>query len=99
MANLHNLRRFPGSLKAHGWAADQIAPIFRSASHSVKQEATLSEGKKRGYLEVLGYLRNAPGPHNSVIDLNITHDHLLSSFKPHTKGNLTHPADSFNPSS
>ena len=37
-------------------------------------------------------LRNATGPRNLVIDLNITYDrHGRSTSSPHTNGHLTHP--------
>ena len=51
-----------------------------------------SEGKKTGNLKIVGYLRDANGPRNLVIDLNITHNrHGRSTSNPHTNGNLTHP--------
>ena len=83
-----------GALKAHDWAVAQLAPIFRSAGHSVKCQYKVapSQGKKRGDLEIVGYLRDATGPRNLVIDLNITHDrHGRSIANPHTNGHLTHP--------
>ena len=83
-----------GASKAHDWAVDQFAPILRSGGHSVKCQYKVapSEGKKRGDLEIVGYLRDATGPRNLVIDLNITHDrHGRSTSNPHTNGHLTHP--------
>ena len=73
---------------------DQVALILRSVGHSVKCQYKVapSEGKKRGDLEIVGYLRDATGPRNLVIDLNITHDrHGRSTSNPHTNGHLTHP--------
>ena len=83
-----------GALKAHDWAVAQLAPIFRSAGHSVKCQYKVapSQGQKRGDLEIVGYLRDSTGPRNLVIDLNITHDrHGRSIANPHTNGHLTHP--------
>ena len=83
-----------GAMKAHDWAVDQLAPILRSAGHSVKCQYKVapSEGKKRGDLEIVGYLRDATGPRNLVIDLNITHDrHGRSTSNPHINGHLTQP--------
>ena len=82
-----------GALKAHDWAVAQLAPIFRSAGHSVKCQYKVapSQGQKRGDLEIVGYLRDSTGPRNLVIDLNITHDrHGRSIANPHTNGHLTH---------
>jgi len=81
-------------LKTHDWAVDQFAPILRSAGHSVKCQYKVapSEGGKREDLEIVGYLRDATGPRNLVIDLNMTHDrHSRSTSNPQTNGNLTHP--------
>ena len=57
-----------GALKAHNRAVDQLAPILRSAGHTVKCQYKVapSEGKKRGHLETVGYLRDATGPSNLV---------------------------------
>jgi hypothetical protein len=50
-----------GAKKAHDWAADQIADLFRTA-HKVKtQQVARSRGQRCGDIELAAYLANCGG--------------------------------------
>ena len=63
-----------GAKKAHDWAVDQLADLFRT-THKVKtQEEAKSRGQHCGDIELAAYLANAAGPVPWVLDLSIAHD-------------------------
>ena len=59
-----------GAKKAHDWAIDQLADLFRT-THKVKtqQHVTKSRGRHCGDIELAAYLANAAGPVPLVLDL------------------------------
>ncbi len=68
-----------GAKKAHDWAVDQLADLFRT-THKVKtQQVVKSRGQPCGDIELGGYLVNAVGPVPLVLDLRIAHDRFGSS--------------------
>ena len=82
-----------GAKKAHDWAVDQIADLFRT-THKVKtQQVIKSRGQHCGDIELAGYLANAAGPWPLVLDLRIAHDRFGSSSDPSLNGNLHYPND------
>jgi hypothetical protein len=63
-----------GAKKAHDWAVDAIADLFRT-THKVKtQQVAKSRGQRCGDIELAGYLANAAGPVPLVLDLRIAHE-------------------------
>jgi hypothetical protein len=51
-----------GAKKAHNWAVDQIANLFRT-NHNVKtQRVASSRGQRCGDIELASYLANVAGP-------------------------------------
>ena len=51
-----------GTKKAHDWAVDQLADLFRT-THKVKtQQVVKSRGQDCGDIELAGYLANVVGP-------------------------------------
>jgi hypothetical protein len=82
-----------GAKKAHDWAVDQIADLFRT-THKVKtQQVTRSRGQRCGDIELAGYLANVGGPVPLVLDLRIAHDRFGSSSDPSINGHLHYPND------
>jgi hypothetical protein len=80
-----------GAKKAHDWAVDQLADLFRT-THKVKtQQVVKSRGQHCGDLELAAYLANEAGPVPLVLDLRIAHDRIGSSANPALNGTLTHP--------
>ena len=68
-----------GAKKAHDWAVDQLADLFRT-THKVKTvQVAKSRGRHCGDIELAAYLANAAGPVPSVLDLCIAHDRFGSS--------------------
>jgi hypothetical protein len=54
--------------KAHDWAVDQLADLFRT-THKVKtQQMATSRGQRCGDIELAGYLANAAGLVPLVLD-------------------------------
>ena len=82
-----------GATKAHDWMVTELGPLFRTTGHKVKtQGITLCSGLKCGDLELVGYLSDAAGSRNLVLDLSITHDRIGSSTaNPQFHGTLSHP--------
>jgi hypothetical protein len=67
-----------GAKRAHDWAVDQIADLFRT-THKVKmQKVARSRGQRCGDIELAGYLANAAGPVPLVLDLRIAHERFGS---------------------
>ena len=65
-----------GAKKAHDWAVDQVADLFRT-THKVKtQQVIRSRGQHCGDIELSGYLANQAGPVPLVQDLRITHERV-----------------------
>jgi hypothetical protein len=80
-----------GAKKAHDWAVDQLADLFRT-THKVKtQQVVKSRGQHCGDLELAAYLANEAGPVPLVLDLRLAHDRIGSSTNPALNGTLTHP--------
>ena len=80
-----------GTKKAHDWAVDQIADLFRT-THKVKtQQVVKSRGQHCGDIEIAGYLANAAGPVPLVLDLHLAHERWVSSADPTLNGNLQSP--------
>ncbi len=66
-----------GAKKAHDWAFEQLADLFRT-THC-------------GDTELAAYLANAAGPVPLVMDLRISHDRFGSSSDTSLNGHLHHP--------
>ena len=82
-----------GAKKAHDWAVDQLADLFR-ITHKVKtQQVVKNRGQRCGDIEIAGYLANAAGPVPVVLDLRIAHDRFGSSSNPDLNGKLHWPND------
>jgi hypothetical protein len=82
-----------GAKKAHDWAADQIADLFRT-THKVKtQQVTRSQGSDVGTLSWLPTSRIAAGPVPLVLDLCIAHERFGSSSDSSFNGHLHYPND------
>ncbi len=89
--HLYTCSSHNGAKKAHDWAVDQLADLFRT-THKVKtQQVVKSRGRHCGDLELAAYLANAAGPVPLVLDLRLTHDRIGSSANPALNGTLTHP--------
>ena len=71
-----------GAKKAHDWAVDQLADLFRTTYKVKKQQVVKSRGQHCGDVELAGYLANAAGPVQLVLDLRIAHDRFGSSSDP-----------------
>ena len=75
-----------GAKKAHDWAVEQLADLFRT-SHRVKtQQVAKSRGQRCGDIELAAYLSNAAGPVLLVRDLRIAHERWGSSSNPSLNG-------------
>jgi hypothetical protein len=80
-----------GAKKAHDWAVDQLADLFRT-THKVKtQQVVRSRGQHSGDIELVGYLANAASPVSVVLDLRVAHDRVGSSAAPALNGHLRYP--------
>jgi hypothetical protein len=63
-----------GAKKAHDWAVDQLADLFRTTHRVKTQQVVKSRGQHCGDIELAGYLANEAGPVPLVLDLRIAHD-------------------------
>ncbi len=82
-----------GVKKAHDWAVDQLADLFRT-THKVKtQHVTEIRGRHCGVFEMAAYLPNAAGPVPLVLDPRIAHDRFGSSSDLNLNGHLHYPND------
>jgi hypothetical protein len=82
-----------GAKKAHDWAVDQLADLFRT-THTVKaKHVTKSRGRHCGDVELAAYLANAAGPVPLVLNLRIAHDRFGSSSDLNLNGHLHYPND------
>ena len=80
-----------GAKKAHDWAVDQLADLFRTTTKVKTQQVVKSRGQHCGDIELTGYLANVTGPVSLVLDLLIAHDRVGSSTDPTLNGHLRHP--------
>ena len=79
--------------KAHDWAVDQLADLFRT-THKVKtQQVARSRGQRCEDIKLAGYLANAAGPVPLVLDLRIAQERWGSSSDPSINGHLHYPHD------
>jgi hypothetical protein len=81
-----------GAKKAHDWAVDQLADLFRT-THRVKTQQVKSRGQHCGDFELAGYLQNAVGTVPLVLDLRIAHERWGSSTDPTLNGHRHYPND------
>ncbi len=51
-----------GAKKAHDWAVDQLADLFRTTTKVKTQQVVQSRGQHCGDIELARYLANAAGP-------------------------------------
>jgi hypothetical protein len=63
-----------GATKAHDWMVGALAPLFRTAGHTVRTQhgVTASAGQRRGDVELRNYLRDQAGSRSLVFDISIT---------------------------
>jgi hypothetical protein len=80
-----------GAKKAHDWAVDQIADLFRTTQKVKTQQVARSRGQRCGDMKLAGYLANAAGLVPLVLDLRIAHDRFGSSSDPSINGHLHYP--------
>ena len=80
-----------GAKKAHDWAVDQLADLFRTTHRVKTQFVVKSRGQHCGDVEIAAYLANAAGP--LVLDLRIAHDRFGSSADPTLNGKLHYPTN------
>ena len=83
----------PGAKKAHDWAVEQLAGLFRTTNRANTQQVAKSRGQRCGDIELAAYLANAAGPVPLVLDLRIAHERWGSSSNPSLNGYLHYPAD------
>jgi hypothetical protein len=82
-----------GAKKAHDWAVEQLADLFRTTHRTKTQHVTKSRGRHCGDIQLEAYLANAAGPAPLVLDLRIAHDRFGSSSDPSLNGHLHYPND------
>ena len=82
-----------GAKKAHDWAVDQVADLFRTTPKVKTQEVIRSRGQHCGDIEMTGYLSNQVGPVPLVLDLRITHERFGRSSDLSINGSLHYPND------
>jgi hypothetical protein len=77
-----------GAKKAHDWAVDQLADLFRTTHRLQTQQVVKRLGHHCGDIELAGYLANATDPVPLVLDLRLAHDRFGSSSDPTLHGRL-----------
>jgi hypothetical protein len=82
-----------GAKKAHDWAVEQLADLFRTTHRTKMQHVTKSRGRHCGDIQLEAYLANAAGPVPLVLDLRIAHDRFGSSSDPSLNCHLHYPND------
>ncbi len=82
-----------GAKKAHDWADEQLADLFRTTHKTKTQHVTKSRGRHCGDIELVAYRAIVAGPVPLVLDLCITHDRFGSSSDPSLNGHLHYPND------
>ena len=81
-----------GAKKAHDWAVEQLADLFRKTSEVVKtQEVARSRGLRCGDIELAAFFADVAGPVTLVMDLGIAHERWGSSSNPALDGKLHYP--------
>ena len=81
-----------GAKKAHDWAVEQLADLFRKTTKVVKtQEVARSRGQRCGDIELAAFLADVAGPVTLVMDLGIAHERWGSSSNPALDGKLHYP--------
>ena len=80
-----------GAKKAHDWAVDQLADLFRTTHRAKTQFVVKSRGQHCGDIELPSYLANAADPVPLVLDLRIAHDRFGISADPTLNGKLHYP--------
>ena len=69
--------------KAHDWAVEQLADLFRTTDRVKTQQVAKSRGQRCGDIKLAAaYLSNAAGPVPLVLDLRIAHERWGSSSNP-----------------
>ncbi len=58
-----------GAKKAHDWAVDQLADLFRTTHKAKTHQVVKSRGQHCGDIELVGYLANTAGPVPLVLDV------------------------------
>ncbi len=82
-----------GAKKAHDWAVEQLADLFRTTHRVKTQQVARSRGQRCGDIELAAYRANVAGPVPLVLDLRIAHDRFGSSSDPSLDGHLHYPND------
>ena len=82
-----------GAKKAHDWAVDQLADLFRTTHKAKTQQVIRSRGQHCGDIELAGYLANESGLVPLVLDLRITHERVGRSSDLSLYGHLRYPND------
>jgi hypothetical protein len=82
-----------GAKKAHDWAVDQLADLFRTTHRVKTQQVVKNRGQHCGDIELGAYLANAAGLVPLVLDLRIAHDRFDISSDPTLNGRLHYPND------
>ncbi len=80
-----------GAKKAHDWAVEQLADLFRTTYRVKTQQVARSRGQRCGDIELAAYLANAAGPVPLVLDLRIAHERFGSGSDPSINGHLHYP--------
>jgi hypothetical protein len=80
-----------GAKKAHEWAIDQLADLFRTTHKDKTQQVVKNRGHQCGDIELPGYLVNESGPVSLVMDLRVAYDRIGSSADPALNGHLRYP--------
>ena len=80
-----------GAKKAHDWAVEQIADMFRTTHKAKTQQVVKSQGQQCGDIELASYLVDTVGPVPLVLDLCTAHERWGSSSNPSLKGQLHCP--------
>jgi hypothetical protein len=71
-----------GAKKAHDWAVEQLADLFRTTHRVKTQQVPRSRGQRCGDIKLSAYLANAAGPVPLVLDLRMVHERWGSSSNP-----------------
>jgi hypothetical protein len=82
-----------GAIKAHDWAVEQLADLFRTTHRTKTQYVTKSRGRHCGDIQLEAYLANAASPEPLVLDLRIDHGRFESRPDPSLNGHLHYPHD------
>ena len=91
--HLNTCTTHSGAKKAHAWAVDQLADLFRTTHKAKTQQVIRSRGQHCGDIESSGYFTNEAVPVPLVLDLRIAHERFGRSSDPSLNGNLPYPND------